>query len=94
MSVEHKWQRRKSADGHPSDLVLTITITGAHDIYRFAHLLLRGQSEFNRIGRKSIEALRRRMGKGRWSHFDRSMGGWRMRGDREPAAPIPEGSAD
>jgi hypothetical protein len=83
MSVEHAWKRRGSGE-HPSELVLTITVTGAHDIYRFAHHLLFGQVEFVELGQKIIDQLRRRMGRGRWSYIDRSMGGWRTRGAREP----------
>lgn len=88
MSVDHKWKRRSSADGHPSELELTITIVGAHDIYRFAHHMLSGQVEFSARARKIIEALKRRMGKARWAHLDRSMGGWRLRREREPKAPV------
>jgi hypothetical protein len=84
MSVEHKFERRTKADEHPGEMVLTITITGAHDIYRFAHHMLTGQVEFYSRGRKIIAALKRRMDAGQWRYLDRSMGGWRMRGEREP----------
>jgi len=89
MSVQHKWKRRTSADGHPSDLELTIVIVGAHDIYRFAHLLLRGQVEFGELGRNIIKALGRRMRPGQWSYMDRSLGGWRQRYENESAEEAP-----
>lgn len=89
MSVEHKFTRRKPGE-HPSETVLTITITGSHDIYRFAHMMLRGQVEFSERGRKIIAALKRRMCPGQWVYLDRSMGGWRMRGEREPREPSQE----
>lgn len=84
MSVEHKFNRHSSTDEHPAELVLTITITGAHDIYRFSHHMLTGQVEFGARGKKIIAALKRRMATGQWQYMDRAMGGWRMRGDREP----------
>ncbi len=88
MSVEHKFQRRTPGD-HPAETVLVITITGSHDIYRFAHMMLNGQVEYGARGQKIIAALKRRMHAGRWSYLDRSMGGWRMRDEREPK---PDGS--
>lgn len=86
MSVEHEWKRRSTKDEHPSELVLTITITGAHDIYRFAHHMLTGQVEFCGRGIAILSTLKRRMGKWRWNYMDRSLGGWIMRGEKEPKA--------
>lgn len=85
MSVEHKWTRRASKDEDLNDLELTITIRGAHDLYRFAHHMLSGQVEFVERGSKIIEQLKRRMGKPRFNHLDRSLGGWRFRHEREPS---------
>lgn len=85
MSVEHEFTRRTPGQ-HPSETVLTITITGSHDIYRFAHMMLLGQVEFGDRGLRIVAGLKRRMGRSRWSYLDRSMGGWRMRREREPKA--------
>lgn len=83
MSVTHEFTASRSTQ-HPSEMELTITIVGAQDIYRFSHHMLTGQVEFGQRGLKIIEALKRRMGASRFNHLDRSMGGWRMRGVREP----------
>jgi hypothetical protein len=86
VSVEHKWTVAKSTT-HPNELEVTITIRGAYDIYRFAHHMLEGQVEFSRRGWKIIEQLKRRMKLGQWSYLDRTLGGWRMRGAKEPKGP-------
>ena len=85
MSVEHEF-KRKSPGEDLNEVVLTITITGAHDIYRFAHMMLYGQVEFSARARKIIAALKRRMDS-RWAYLDRSMGGWQVRGERKPKDP-------
>jgi hypothetical protein len=83
MSVEHKYERSEDLNR----VQLVITIEGSHDIYRFAHHMLLGQVEFSDRARKILVALKRRMGTDRWRYLDRSMGGWQLRGDREPPAP-------
>lgn len=79
MSVEHKLIR----GGDLNADTLVITVTGAHDIYRFAHHMLMGQVEFAERARKILLALKRRMGL-RWAPLDKSLGGWQLRGEREP----------
>lgn len=84
MAIEHKWSRTKPAplDGG-TDTVLTITITGEHDIYRLAHHLLKGQVEFSDRARTILGTMKRR-NRAAWDYLDRQLGGWRLRGDKEP----------
>jgi hypothetical protein len=55
--IDH--ELRKAEGGDP---VLTITVTGTHDIFRLAHHMERGQCEFARAGQRIKEKLRRRIG--------------------------------
>lgn len=65
--AEYKATRNKH--GEP---VVTITLTGGHEIHRFAYNLLKHQCEFARMGTRILKGQRRRMGKERWDAM------WRM----------------
>lgn len=54
---------------------VTITLTGYHETYRFAHLMERGQVEFGVAGNRIIRALRRRLRKAEWDDWMRSLHG-------------------
>lgn len=57
------------------DPVMTLTITGVHDVFRFAHHLTRGQCEFADVGQRVLRRLKRRMGSPRYGAYDESMHG-------------------
>ena len=48
---------------------ITITLTGAHEIYRFAHHMEYGQCEFADAGRKIINRLKRRSDRTAWNRW-------------------------
>jgi hypothetical protein len=48
------------------DSVLTITVTGAYDAYRFAHGMRTLQCEFARKGQLALDSLRRQLGRRRY----------------------------
>lgn len=52
---------RNSTNRH-GEPVLTVTVSGPDDVYRFSHHLLLGQCEFADIGYASLRSLRRRLG--------------------------------
>lgn len=54
-------EQRHQTNQH-GDPVLTITLTGVDDVYRFAHHLTRGQCEFAAAGRKTLAYLKRKGG--------------------------------
>lgn len=62
---------------HPSELVLTITVQGAHDIYRLARHLESGQCEFADLGRRTLRSLRKAMGPNRYEYMEDAMTGKR-----------------
>lgn len=43
---------------------LTITVVGAHDVYRLARHLLSGQVEFGQLGDRTLRSLRKQLGPG------------------------------
>lgn len=49
------------------DPTVTITLTGYHEIYRFAHHMESGQVEFARAGNTIIRRLRRRFTADQWN---------------------------
>lgn len=59
----HRHRMSRDAHGAP---VLTITVTGEHDIHRLADQMCRWQSEFARTGRLILRSQRRRMGRTGW----------------------------
>ena len=58
------------------DPTVTITLTGYHEIYRFAHHMETGQVEFARAGNSIIRRLRRRFTADQWDSWM-----WRLHGD-------------
>ena len=70
MSAHFKHSR--SRDGEP---VLTITVTGWHDIFRLQWNLLHAQMEFSAAARKSFQWMRRSLGAAKYDAFDKSMTG-------------------
>lgn len=70
MTTEYK--RGRDQHGTP---VLTITITGAHDIFRLNWALLHAQCEFSEAASKTYQWLRRVMGADRFDNVDRSLTG-------------------
>ena len=68
VSVESQrlqWRDNRES-GFPDDPVLTIKAEGIHDVYRLAHHLEHGQSEFAAIGRKIKRGIRRKVGEPGW----------------------------
>lgn len=63
---------RANGNGDP---VLTIRITGFHDIFRLAWNLIHAQIEFMEIGRHGMRYTARSLGKGRFAAMDKSMTG-------------------
>jgi len=77
MSVESsplRW-RDNSAAGFSDDPILTITAEGIHDVYRLAHHLETGQTEFAAIGRKIKRGLRRKLSESAWQWLQDYMHG-------------------
>jgi len=79
---------RRTTNEH-GDQVLTITVTGAHDIFRLNWNLLHAQCEFSASARDTYRWLRRAMGAGRFDYLDKQLTGgkakpWamRVRGER------------
>lgn len=70
MATEYK--RRTNEFGDP---ILTITVTGSHDIYRLNWNLLHAQCEFSEGARKTYRWLRRSMGAKYFDHLDQSLTG-------------------
>lgn len=58
-----------------NDPVLTITVTGAHDIFRLNWNHLHAQCEFSDAARDTYAWLRRVMGAGRFDYLDKSLTG-------------------
>lgn len=56
---------------------VTITLTGYHEIYRFAHHMETGQVEFGLAGNKIIRRLRRRLTTDQWNEWM-----WTLHGDK------------
>ena len=59
------------------DPTVTITLTGYHEIYRFAHHMEKGQVEFARAGNKIIHRLRFRLTTDQWDEWM-----WTLHGDK------------
>lgn len=74
MSTEYKRSRNKHGDP-----VLTITVTGFHDIFRLSFAMLHAQVEFSEAARKSFQWMRRSLGASRCDAFDQSMTGGKTR---------------
>lgn len=70
MSADFKHSRNQHGDP-----VLTITVTGWHDIFRLQWNLLHAQVEFSAAARKSFQWMRRSLGAKRYDTFDQSMTG-------------------
>lgn len=70
MSTEY--QRSRNEHGDP---VLTITVTGSHDIFRLNWNLLHAQCEFSDAARKTYQWLRRVMGAANYDYLDQSLTG-------------------
>ncbi|WP_406083077.1 hypothetical protein OHA01_26215 [Micromonospora zamorensis] len=65
---------RRDAHGDP---VLTIRVTGAHDMYRVAEHLATAQSDIQPHGRRVFPYLWKFLGGSRFTAFDKSMNnGW------------------
>lgn len=62
--MSHTHTVHRNEHGEP---VLTITVVGAYDVYRFCRGLERLQVEFCATGRRALRQLERRMGR---SYFD------------------------
>lgn len=58
---------------------VTITLTGYHETYRFAHHMEGGQVEFGKAGNRIVRALRRRLRKEDWDSWMRTLHGDRGR---------------
>ncbi len=65
---------RRSRNQH-GDPVLTITVTGSHDIYRLNWNLLHAQCEFSEAARATYQWLRRVMGAGPFDGLDKALTG-------------------
>jgi len=52
--------RSTTEHGEPK---LTVVVTGAHDVYRFADHLEHGQCEFAEVGQRTRRYLKRKLGK-------------------------------
>lgn len=55
--------RQRMRISQHGDLVLTVTVAGVHDIYRFAHNWTYDQVEFCEQGHSILRKLKRRLGK-------------------------------
>lgn len=56
---------------------VTITLTGYHEIYRFAHHMETSQVEFAEAGNRIIRGLRRRLNADKWNEWM-----WSLHGDK------------
>jgi hypothetical protein len=56
----------RNEHGEPT---VTITLTGYHEVYRFAHHMESGQVEFGLAGNGIIRRLRRRFTKRQWDEW-------------------------
>ena len=65
-------KRSRDKNGDP---VLTITVTGFHDIFRLSWNLLHAQVEFSAEARRTFQWIRRSLGASRYDTFDQSMTG-------------------
>lgn len=78
---------KRVARNAKGDLVLTVKVTGASDIYRFADGMTRLQSEFCQKGRLALRSLYKALGRERFLQLDSYMygdgrgsgGKWRRR---------------
>lgn len=61
---------RRLARDKNGELVLTIRISGIHDIYRFAAMMRHGQTDFARAGVRTFRSLREAMGRTRYKGLD------------------------
>lgn len=68
MTTEYKRSRNKHGDP-----VLTITVTGWHNIFRLNWNLLHAQSEFSAEARKTYQWMRRVVGAKNYDKFDQMM---------------------
>lgn len=71
MSIDIKSGRR--GDRGPSELTLTVTVTGATDVFRFAVNMLDDQVEICQLGRIALVELGEAMGADRFDTMARSM---------------------
>lgn len=62
--------------------VVTITLVGYHEMYRFAHHMEKGQVEFGKAGNQIIRKLRRRLTSASWDDWMRTLHG--VKGRRIP----------
>ncbi len=58
----------RNAAGDP---VLTVTVTGSHDVYRFGWYLTRNATDHARLGRNILRSFRRQVGPGPWAWYQR-----------------------
>lgn len=70
MSIDARRTTTKGGDPR-----LIVTVTGAHDVYRFADHLKRGQCEFADVGMDTMRYLKRKMGKAGFDWIYRYMHG-------------------
>lgn len=70
MSIETRHARNRHGDP-----VLTITITGWHDIFRTSWNFCHDQVEFVDKGSKALQWMRRSLGAKKYDAFDKSMTG-------------------
>lgn len=68
MSIEKRVT--KSSDGEP---VLTVTVRGVDDVFRFAWHMMHGQCEFADKGRLTMRSLRRQIGASYFTAMSRRM---------------------
>lgn len=66
-------KRRVTSNRH-GEPVLTITVTGHHDLYRLARLLQHGQVDLAELGRKIRDSQRRLLGPDGWASLTGHMG--------------------
>lgn len=66
---------RRNEHGQP---VLTIRITGWHDMFRIAWVLCHAHVEFVAVGRAAFRHLARRLGKRTFASFDQRLTGGRV----------------
>jgi hypothetical protein len=74
--VSHKVEIKTNEHGEP---VVTFTVVGVHDIFRWAWHMVHGQVEFGRDGAHCLQHLRRRLGPKRYDEFDQTMTGGKSR---------------
>lgn len=80
-------EKRLSRNEH-RDPVLTLTLTGVHDVYRFAFGMTYMQVEFCAVGRKALASLRRQLGRERYGWLVDSMHGDGRHFSRRPGESV------